>query len=126
MLSAAIQVVEVLGKNVTTVKEQLWKIIEHEIDQIQETSPLEQEILAQQAFADERAEVFVGRKEIRSQIQRYLMQPVTYPLVIHGLLGLVHNLRLSTYRAHYTDFSTNILRALLKARQKPTCDGQTL
>ena len=84
------------GKSATTdhidqlcadVLEDLTKVIESEIDQMQEDDPLEREVAVHQEFGVDRAKFFTGRIAELDEIQAYLENNEKNPLLIHGESG---------------------------------------
>jgi WD40 repeat protein len=69
------------------VETDLTRIIKEQIDTSQKLSPLYQEILAHEKFAEERAKFFIGREEILNTIQEYIAGSPIAPLVIYGASG---------------------------------------
>lgn len=69
------------------VESDLREIIDSELAAFQQASELEREVKAHQEFGQQRAEHFIGRREILDEIQAYLASECNSPLVIHGVSG---------------------------------------
>ncbi|MEW6533587.1 MAG: tetratricopeptide repeat protein [Thermodesulfobacteriota bacterium] len=69
------------------VLDSLTRVIKAEIDQLEETDPLEQEIADHEAFGKERSKFFVGRAAILQTIAQYIDGGGPHPLVIYGESG---------------------------------------
>ena len=69
------------------VYQELARVIQKEISQLQQVEPLEKEILVHEIFGKERVEFFVGRADILDQIDGYLLSTNRRPLVILGTPG---------------------------------------
>ena len=67
------------------VYKRLSEVIEAEIHKWDRSNSVDQEAEAHQAFGQERAPVFIGRRDALRQIQRYLDSSNRHPLVVHGV-----------------------------------------
>lgn len=69
------------------VYNRLEKVILAEIEQLEQVEPLDREIHAHQAFAKERARIFIGREPILEKIDSYLSHDQAHPLAVWGESG---------------------------------------
>jgi NACHT domain- and WD repeat-containing protein len=69
------------------VYNRLEKVILTEIEQLEQVEPLDREIHAHQAFAQERARIFIGRETILEKIDGYLGHDQAHPLAVWGKSG---------------------------------------
>jgi hypothetical protein len=65
----------------------LSRIITQELERLEEVDPLDKEIADHDAFAEDRARVFIGRAAILEAIAGYLNRADEHPLAIHGASG---------------------------------------
>jgi WD40 repeat protein len=66
---------------------ELATLIKKEVAQIEAVDPLDLENLTHAAFRKDRTKVFMGRKTILNEIDRYVNSDGHQPLVIHGISG---------------------------------------
>ncbi len=75
----------------TTLCRQVWRdlgtLIRSECQSLREADPLHLQTEAHAAFREERARVFVGRKDLLDEVERYLDDDRRQPLVLHGTSG---------------------------------------
>ena len=69
------------------VEASLWSVIESALDAFGEREPLDVEIAAHRAFADERRRQFIGRTAARDAIAAYVAGAERLPLIVHGVGG---------------------------------------
>ncbi len=62
-------------------------VIDEELQRRDRSDPVDQEVLAHQTFGQERARVFIGRRDQLQAIQNYLDSEGRHPLIVHGLSG---------------------------------------
>jgi NACHT domain- and WD repeat-containing protein len=82
----------ILDQNVPkTLCVEVWKrlatVIEEEIKRLKSIEPLEKEIADHDAFAEDRARVFIGRRSMLDEIARYLDGSDRQPLAVWGESG---------------------------------------
>ena len=76
-----------IDRLVEDVYRELERVILQEIKSFEQVDPLEKEIAAHQAFAENRRRHFIGRELILKQVDGYLLSQNPSPLAIHGLPG---------------------------------------
>jgi NACHT domain- and WD repeat-containing protein len=65
----------------------LLRVIRQEIKRRNRSDPVDQEAFTHQTFGQERARVFIGRRDLLRRIQNYLDDQDPHPLVVHGVSG---------------------------------------
>ena len=65
----------------------LSRVILDEVNRLDNIEPLDKEINAHTAFAEERIKVFIGREDVLSEIDSYIHTGEPHPLVIWGASG---------------------------------------
>jgi hypothetical protein len=69
------------------VYDRLRKVIDEELLRRDHSDPVDQEADAHQTFGQERARVFIGRRDLLRRIQQYLDGEDRHLLVVHGVSG---------------------------------------
>ena len=69
------------------VERSLWRVMEKALDAFAERDPLDVEIAAHRAFAEERRLHFIGRTAARKEIAAYVAGSGRIPLIVRGVAG---------------------------------------
>jgi WD40 repeat protein len=70
------------------VHKTLEAAIKAELEQIQDLSPLEEEIMQHEAFRYDRSQHFIGREDVLQAVAAHLQKQTDHALVIHGPSGV--------------------------------------